>query len=370
MTEPAGATWSDLAADAYRDPGVLERERETMFRTAWQPVALVSQLQQHQDFIRTDVAGASVVVQNFDGVLRAFDNVCSHRQSPLRLCDGGRGPLQCPYHGWTFDVGGCPVGIPHRKTFGELSEATLARLALDPWQVETLGPLVFVAKAPERPLRASLGAIAGEVGAVVERGERCLDATSFELACNWKVMLENGLDAYHIPLVHPSTLHKHGLVEQARERVGEHSVGRFVAASGARVLRALRYAYPDAPIHDRYTHHLLFPNVYVVDVYGLYLAVSRMDPTGPEATRFHMWVFVTWNGTGGNVALREELNANNAAFFRKGYQEDKVICEHVQRALRQARHRAIFGREEERIPMFHDAWRRRLDGAGREDVLR
>lgn len=350
-------SWSALAAEAYRDPAVLERESQTMFLTGWQPVVLATQLARHHDFVRVEVAGASVVIQNFDGVLRAFDNVCSHRQSPLRLVDRGNGPLQCPYHGWTFDAAGAPVGVPHRKTFGELP---LAQLALEPWQVETLGPLVFIARAPTQPLRASLGTIADEVGAVIERGDRCLDATAFELACNWKIMLENGLDAYHIPLVHSTTLHRHGLVEQTREEVGDHSVGRFIAASGTRVLRALRYAYPAAPIHERYTHYLLFPNVYVVDVYGLYLAVSRIDPTGPEATRFHVWVFVTWTGEGGNVALREELNANNAGFFRQGYQEDKVICEHVQGALRQSKRRAIFGRDEERIPMFHAAWQRSL----------
>ena len=98
---------------------------------------------------------------------------------------------------------------------------------------------------------------------------------------------------------------------------------------------------------------------------GLHLAVSRMDPTGPETTRVHMWVFVTWDEPGGNVALREELNANNPAFFRQGYEEDRVLCEHVQRALEQTQRQAVFGRDEERIPMVHEAWRRSRDGAAR-----
>jgi phenylpropionate dioxygenase-like ring-hydroxylating dioxygenase large terminal subunit len=352
--------WSALSATDYLDPGVLARETATMFRTAWQPVALASELANHNDFARADIAGHSVVVQNFDGALRAFENVCSHRQSPIHVCDRGNGPLQCPYHGWTFDSSGRPTGITHRKTFGELSDDVLAKLALDAWQVETRGPLVFVARAPATPF-PQLGELAQLLGA----RHRCLAATSFELACNWKIILENGLDAYHVPLVHPSTLHKHGLQETARERFGDHSVGRFVAASGERVLRALRYAYAGAEIHDRYTHYLLFPNVYVVDVYGLYLAVSRMDPTGPESTRFHLWAFVTWDDAGGNRALREELNTNNAAFFRQGYEEDRAICERVQRALRTSERRAVFGGEEERIPMFHEAWRASLDGAGR-----
>ncbi|MDB4986300.1 MAG: Rieske (2Fe-2S) iron-sulfur domain protein [Myxococcaceae bacterium] len=353
--------WSRLGPEHYTEESFVDAERARVFSPAWQPVGLVKELENDRDFLCVEVAGHSVVIQNFRGVLRAFENVCSHRQSPIRTCARGNGPLQCPYHGWTYDEEGRVVGIPQRKSFGHLSSDVLQQLTLDAWGLEVVGPLVFVCRKPTRGgLQQALGELGSELTPLLQRAQRCLDRGSFELACNWKVMLENGLDAYHVPLVHADTIHKHGLHELSRERHGEHSAGRFVAASGARVLRALRYAFPGADISDRYTHYLLFPNVYVVSVYDLFLVVSRMDPRRADLTQFESFVFVTWDGDAGNVALREELNASNAAFFRNGYQEDKQICEHVQRRLRHTHRRALLGAEEERIPMFHQAWLERM----------
>lgn len=353
--------WSALLPEHYTDPAVLRREGARVFANTWQPIGLKEHLASDQDYICADVAGRGVVVQNFHGTLRAFENVCTHRQSPIHTCGHGRRPLQCPYHGWTFDENGRPTGIPQRRSFGALPVETADRLALAPWAFETLGPLVFVNSDPNATsLRASLGSIAGELEATINRAVRTLDTNTFELACNWKLMLENGLEAYHIPLVHPATLRKHGLRELERTAHGEHSVSRFVAQTSERVLRALRYAFHGAAVSDRYTHYLIFPNTYVVNVYDLFLAISRMNPIDAERTRFESFVFVTWDGAGGNVELREELNASNAAFFRQGYQEDRQICERVQGVLRNTNRRALFGAAEERIPMFHDAWARRM----------
>jgi phenylpropionate dioxygenase-like ring-hydroxylating dioxygenase large terminal subunit len=357
------STWSELTPSHYTAPQVLERERARIFDAAWTPVGLLSDLRADRDFICASVAGRSVVVQNFDGELRAFENVCTHRQSPLRLCERGNGPLRCPYHGWTFDGAGLPVGIPQRRSFGDMSQALLQQLALDRWALEVVGPFVFVARKPLLALRDALGPLADELSSALGSAQRCLDRNAFELACNWKVMLENGLDAYHVPLVHGQTLHKHGLNEVARERHGDHSVGRFVVASSGRVLRALRYAFPEAELSERYTHYLIYPNIYVVSVYGLFLVLSRIDPLSASAARFESTVFVTWDGDQGNKELREELNASNAAFFRTGYQEDKLICERVQHALTYTARRALFGAEEERIAMFHQSWSRDMTEA-------
>ncbi|MDB4973960.1 MAG: hypothetical protein JWN48_2301 [Myxococcaceae bacterium] len=361
LVEAGHSVWSELRAQDYTDERVLERERELIFASAWQPVGLLAQLQNDRDYVCAEVAGSSVVVQNFGGTLRAFDNVCSHRQSPLRTCPSGNGPLRCPYHGWTYDVEGRVTGIPQRRSFGDLSGERLQQLALGAWALQVLGPLVFVCRRPAtRDLGHALAGLDAELTAVLRRARRCLAVHSFELACNWKLMLENGLDAYHVPLVHSDTIHKHGLEELSREQHGENSASRFVAASGARVLRALRYAFPGAEISDRYTHYLLFPNVYVVNVYDLFVVVSRIDAQSAGSARFESFVFVTWDGEQGNVALREELNRANADFFLTGYREDKQICEQVQARLRHTTRRALFGAAEERIPMFHSAWLSRM----------
>ena len=354
--------WAELRPEHYTDAAVWRDEQRRVFAGAWQPVGLASALAQHNDYLCVEVAGRSVVVQNFHGALRAFDNVCSHRQSPLRCAGEGNGPLRCPYHGWTFDQDGLPSGVPNRRRFLGWSDGLAASLALGRWAVETLGPLVFVCAAPASTLAASLGPLSDKMSARLGAAARSLDAHSFEVACNWKLMVENGLEAYHVPLVHPQTLHRHGLEELSQAEHGPHSQSLFRAESGGRVGKALRYAYPGAAVGEQYTHTLLFPNVYVVDVYGLYLAVSRIDPTGAGTSRFTSWVFVTWDGADGNVELREQLNASNAEFFRRGYGEDRAVCEGVQRAMAQTTRVALLGLDEERILMFQRSWKRCMEG--------
>src|ERR1700690_3970901 len=72
-------------------------ERAHLFERSWQLVGLCSDLARHQDFITAELAGRSVVIQNFDGALRGFHNVCSHRHARLRSANCGNGLLRCPY---------------------------------------------------------------------------------------------------------------------------------------------------------------------------------------------------------------------------------------------------------------------------------
>jgi phenylpropionate dioxygenase-like ring-hydroxylating dioxygenase large terminal subunit len=363
MSPEGSWSTSALTPTDYSDEDVLRRERNALFGPAWQPLGLAEHVAGHHAYICSDVSGRSVLVQNFRGNLRAFENVCSHRQSPLRLCARGIGPLQCPYHGWTYDEDGRVAGITRRRSFGDLPPNVIDELALDSWSVDVLGPLVLISRTAQPSLTEHLGSLTGELTALLARAARCLDVVTLDLACNWKLMLENGLDGYHSPFIHAETLYKHRLEEVARESHGAHSVGRFVAASSTRAIRALSYAYPGAELHGGYTHYFVFPNLYVVDVYGLFVAVTRIEPVDTAHSRLESWVFVTWQGEAGDAGLRDELNARNIAFFRRGYDEDRAICEHVQRALRTTHRRALFGAEEERIPMFHAAWARALGRA-------
>jgi phenylpropionate dioxygenase-like ring-hydroxylating dioxygenase large terminal subunit len=112
----------------------------------------------HQDFIRAEIAGRSILVQNFDGLLRGFYNVCSHRHARLRATDCGNGLLRCPYHGWTYNAEGVPVGIPGNSEYFGLDRDARQSLALRSVAVECCGDLVFARLASDGPdLATALG---------------------------------------------------------------------------------------------------------------------------------------------------------------------------------------------------------------------
>jgi nitrite reductase/ring-hydroxylating ferredoxin subunit len=127
---------------------VLARDEATLFRRAWQFVALGDRLARDGDYVTTRLGDRSVVVRRFGDELRAFHDVCAHRSARIHRESCGNGPFRCPYHGWTYDREGVPVGIPHREDFSELTRVHGGPLALSRCSVDVLGPVVFARFEP------------------------------------------------------------------------------------------------------------------------------------------------------------------------------------------------------------------------------
>ena len=157
------------------------------------------------DFFTTNLGDLPVViVRDTGGAIRAFANVCRHRGSEVVLeCAGNRKTLQCHYHGWTYNLDGTLRTAPRENEQREFAKETLS---LAPFAVETWGPLIFVNPSPAAaPLRDVLG----ELPAIFERAGidfgqmRMLRRDVYEIASNWKIVVENFNECYHCPIAHP-----------------------------------------------------------------------------------------------------------------------------------------------------------------------
>jgi len=144
-----------------------------------------------------------VVVRDHDGRLNGFVNICRHRATEVAQGRGKRETLQCPYHAWTYGLDGGLRAAPRsdREAGFDPAELCLVRVAVDTW-----GPFVFVNRdleaAPlaevlcELPERLSAAGI--DLGALHFR-----ERSEWELAANWKAVVENYLECYHCPTAHP-----------------------------------------------------------------------------------------------------------------------------------------------------------------------
>ena len=149
------ADTTDLGDHVYRgdgsiftDPERFEAEREAFFRRTPQVVGWGGEVAEPGDVLARVVAGVPVLVtRDGDGALRAFLNACTHRG--MGLCDGADNTrrLTCGYHGWTYDLAGRLVGLPHREPFPGLDTDSLG---LQPLPVEEQAGLVVVGLAPRR----------------------------------------------------------------------------------------------------------------------------------------------------------------------------------------------------------------------------
>jgi choline monooxygenase len=189
----------------YIGADYFEREREAIFRRAWQYVGLAEQVAQPGDFFTTQLAGVPlVIVRDTTGTVRAFVNVCRHRGSVLvgQEC-GHRATLQCGYHAWTYRLDGTLHRAPGMADEADFPAADLSLIAA---RLEIWGPFLFVTLDPQAPpLRDFLGELPDlvaatglDLGGIKRRVRRTL-----EIQANWKIVLDNYLECYHCPVAHP-----------------------------------------------------------------------------------------------------------------------------------------------------------------------
>lgn len=196
----------------YLDPARFDEERAALFGDHPVVVGHTSQLGQPGSFFTHEASGVPIVVTRAeDDRLRAFVNVCRHRGGSLADTPCGTGRrLTCGYHGWSFDLEGQLRGIPMSDGFDQLDRSQFGLMELP--LVERHG-LVFVWPRPQTGHRdghrdALDGVLCGVSDDLADQQPESefLSFRSWEVGCNWKVLLDNFLELYHLPTLHSSNI--------------------------------------------------------------------------------------------------------------------------------------------------------------------
>ncbi len=216
--EPATEMMRTLPASAYRSEDRFVREAEAIFWREWFVVGREESLPNAGDYLRVSVAGESVlIVRTRTGGLSGAYNVCRHRGSRLVMVDphdpavgpeaSGRfkGSIRCPYHAWTYALDGALRSAPFLTESDGLRRG---QLHLYPVAIDTWGGFIFAnltpsAVTPDRSLATRLGAAVDRTRnyrlAELRMGRRIV----YDVAANWKVIVENYNECYHCGPVHP-----------------------------------------------------------------------------------------------------------------------------------------------------------------------
>lgn len=297
----------------YHDDAVYQRERREIFGREWQVAGFARDFEAPGAALALELAGWPVfVVRTPEGALAGFHNVCRHRAGPIFW--PGRGTcgkfLQCRYHGWVYDMAGALVRTPD---FGDAANFDRADYGLVPIRVESWRGLVFVnLDRAARPLAEALAPMAAEIAPFPLERFRFQGEASHEIACNWKTYVDNYMEGYHIPLLHP----------------GLH---REIDMKGYRVLVREGYCVHEAPSAEGAVHEgkwlWRFPNV-VLNIYAHGMNVERIQPLGPRRTRLDYAYFFRDDLCDAAARTRTAMEMSAQVT-----QEDAAICEAVQRNL-------------------------------------
>jgi benzoate/toluate 1,2-dioxygenase alpha subunit len=194
----------------YNDPAILEAEYRSIFEANWVFLCHEAHVPKPGDFFATHIGRQPVfVVRKPDGELACFLNACGHRGATLVTArTGNAAQFVCPYHGFCFDAAGKCTAVSAPKTGWSERHFDLSNFDLTPIaRLDSYRGLVFGSLAAEVPsLREHLGAATALIDIFVAPAPQELEIVAgfsiYETACNWKIMHENGPDAYHAPVVH------------------------------------------------------------------------------------------------------------------------------------------------------------------------
>lgn len=336
---------------------MLKEESERVFARTWNFVGFTFDLANCNDYITVEVAGKPIVVQNFGGKLEAFLNVCSHRFCEIRCDQKGNGSLRCPYHGWTYDSEGIPVGIPSRPRFDGMTEEVIASLALRKYRVEACGSLVFVnLDSHALSLRQFLGEAWERIENISSGFGELIDRNELDMECNWKIAIENTLESYHVTFIHSKTFKMLGASGTDFQFEGMHSVwNASVSDTVERQMTRIEDIFRSRPFKVKgYLHQLVFPSLTIATTYGNSFALQQIVPKGATRTSFTSHVFAS--KFQGDSEARENarvmINDSIVQFNRAVFLEDKAICEAVQRGVRNGIGTGQLSDEELRVANF------------------
>lgn len=339
-----------LSARFYNDADAPALDARAIFARSWQLVSHVSQLADAGDHIVADIAGLPVIViRDTEGELRGFHNVCRHRAGPLARCDGkGAKALRCKYHGWTYGLDGVLRSAPEMSATPDFdpSQVKLPAVTVRVWQ-----GLVFVATGDAPPFEEFVAGIDERLGpAAAMAGYRFHHRCSYDIACNWKVYVDNYLEGYHVPHIHP------GLNKLLDYR-------SYVTQT------AQWYSFQFSPLEsgdDLYgngeaLYYFLYPNT-MLNILPGRLQTNRVLPLGVDRCRVEFDFFYPDDDS----PAAHERRARDQAFSDEVQFEDVEICEDVQRGLSSGSYEA--GRlnplRENAVHHFHELVRRAYRDAG------
>ncbi|HEX3810561.1 MAG TPA: SRPBCC family protein [Rhizomicrobium sp.] len=308
MQIPAATT---LSASLYRDPAVFETERRHVFAKNWLLFAHESQMETPGAYVAQAIAGYPLIaVRGEDGQIRAFHNVCRHRAGPL--ADDGTGKcekqLVCRYHGWRYALDG---RLANARDFGPAAGFDPRDYALWPVACQIWRGFIFVNLDKDAaPLAEFLKPLDEKARGIDLESFRFARHSMHEIACNWKTYVENYLEGYHIPLIHPGL---NGAVDSAHYSVEVEPPAIFHRApprDGAPVAGLWAWLWPCLGIN----------------VYTGGLMMERMWPLGHDRTRLDYLYFFPKDASQAQIDKAMESSEATTA-------EDVYITQAVQRNL-------------------------------------
>jgi len=320
----------------YIDPAVIREESQAVLISQWAGLATASDVPEAGDAVPlTFLDIPLLLIRDREGQVRVFQNICRHRgmilvEEPRKI----EGAIRCPYHSWCYATDGRLVSTPHVGGPGQNTHEGIhrAELGLIEVRCHVWRDIVWINLSGDAP--AFEQAMASVIARWAEFDQPLYHGGAdsrfdLEVACNWKLAVENYCESYHLPWVHPglnsySRLEDHYHIEQPGEFSGQ----------GTLVYRQIRSekdgrTFPDFPnLSEKWDtaaeYISVFPNV-LLGTHRDHAFAIILLPQGPGRTVEHVHLYYSTPDTDA------EFRTQNAHQWRVVFEEDIFVVEGMQR---------------------------------------
>ena len=322
----------------YSSEEVYRLERERIFAKEWMCPGLAADIPKPGDYVTFSINDQPVLtIRGDDGVVRSFSNVCLHRMMPLAEGRGSCGrKLVCPYHAWTYDTQGKVIGAGHmggRDPAFDKKQYRLPEIRTEIWE-----GWIYVTLNAEAPSIASLLApLLPVVKPYRMDGYIPVVHQEHSWATNWKLLNENFMEGYHLPVAHKATVGAWFPVEDTEFPAETYDAFTYQTFTKDETARYGRAHPSNTVLEGKWRHTSILPTIFPSHMYVLapdhlwYLSL-RPEGTGQVHLRF-------------GIALAPEVHAalgegrdawvtELTDFFDRVNAEDKFVVEGIYQGSR------------------------------------
>ena len=358
---------SSLAPESYYDSFTYNQEKEHVFKSTWIFVGFTEQLSSPDDFLTLHIGDMPIVVQNFNGELCALLNICSHRKATLQTARSGNRPLICPYHCWSYRNKGMLSGIPQNKDFFALDDEEKQKFSLKRFDLACCGSFVFVRIAETGP---TLEEFLDVHYKTLQDLSGCFTETiatgAYTWQTNWKIAVETVLEVYHVPGTHPQSFAKLAVPTCDVISNPPHSIGNTPMQDSSKkwwkgVRRLLQLTCMEQ--FPEYNHFFIYPNLAIGLTSGSLMSVQTYEPVDATTCtlNFRLKLSKRSNDKPVSALVKNEVLESLIDFNHTTLEEDRLVAESCQHNMPQTQTPALLGTCEERLRLFHSAWRQHME---------
>lgn len=325
-----------LPGELYTSQEVASLEKAQIFMQRWLCVGRSEEISTVGDYCVRDIAGESVVLtRSASGEVNALINMCLHRGVPVTSGSGNTRRFVCPYHAWTYDLTGKLLAAPKMEdTDCDLDQAQMRRLHCTEWR----GWIFINFAVKPAPFEEFIAPYEQELWWFKSDQCEVIEKLEIQVKCNWKLLVENLVDIYHVPILHKGTFGRRvsyandGAIKllPAGGWTYEQSA-KPLSFSGTQLFPQLPWLTEDsAEISNRAG---MFPNI-VISTRADSMRLWQVWPVSESVTKFEIYLLfpkASARPTDFDENLKEYKN-----FLRNVVAEDVEMVEALQTSLKSA----------------------------------